>query len=1001
MSLPPSGENYVRKISLVSRKAADKFGIVFVSEGEVSGVENNLDEYFLKCEVTNTGNVLTDNARFTFRIDSLGTFVRAVPNLVDENAKYNYLIQFQIQQGAYFSKLFRFELSEAILQEDEKFGEVLVMVCRGREYILRENLSSRPLRFKTPWEAFQERVNDFAANAPLGAGAGIGFVTNGLPGELVEESALKQNWSPTGPLPIQRHLSDILERVALPATSGGVLRDFYMDADADPTAAGFFNLTTDEFGRLPVADGDRVIISPEEFLTAAEQKDKTVITENKTFKNQIILRGGSTKGSLPMNYVRYASNLEHAKRRPEFDNATAYDVGALVKKTIPAMIAGKQDLVRYFQCLVQQTIGPNPIVETNSDWLEDFTPYPNFLPQGTYEVGDIVAFSPAATTIFYQCNTNDASLHAFATGLDDVDPPDINANFTAFLEPNGRTNSSFTEFVPFSPWTNNADDWLANMCEGPPAGYRGAFVDWNFVRVNYDRFNFDNEFERITLKWVTRQSNTPPTGGEIFHGQRILVGASGTVAGWTLAGNVPVDGEGKAVIFVEEKLAQFDDTPHPISGLGGGFWRMSANPTEDDIVIDLSTGSILVYSGTYPTGSWGNGWSITTFPAKTSPIHHVKEVFYDKTGDGTVNQALKFRFGFKNLLEGGSNINNQSRGAWLNFWFPFPRLALTTPITTLQIGERYGGVTSPKGDFDCNNLYSSANDQIGWNRGLESEDLGKVSGIAMKLKLDLVSPGGQSVNVGISNMPFKFWAVDLFDRVFTFDFTLDRINGWQTVIIPFGSTSSKSLHFNRVSEAIDILGWLPFGILNVDQKEFTGVTFDWRHVKVWGVQWTYPYNDAGAYKNNPTQTVYNFALTLLQAFVDGARTINESLLRFDIEFADLSISDLRFVKELYVNSEDANVSDARTELINSEGEFDYQTAKFTAQAARERTKFFPQTIHVRSFGDVRLRVGRRFLLQGDKVPNGEQEMVVQQVKHIIDGTSYKTEIEAKRKFVLP
>ena len=50
---------------------------------------------------------------------------------------------------------------------------------------------------------------------------------------------------------------------------------------------------------------------------------------------------------------------------------------------------------------------------------------------------------------------------------------------------------------------------------------------------------------------------------------------------------------------------------------------------------------------------------------------------------------------------------------------------------------------------------------------------------------------------------------------------------------------------------------------------------------------------------------------------------------------------------------------------------------------------------------MQLRMGHRFILTGDKVPGGTQEMVVQSIKHIIDGTSYKMDIEAKRKFVLP
>jgi hypothetical protein len=402
----------------------------------------------------------------------------------------------------------------------------------------------------------------------------------------------------------------------------------------------------------------------------------------------------------------------------------------------------------------------------------------------------------------------------------------------------------------------------------------------------------------------------------------------------------------------------------------------------------------------YDSGSWVDGWTIGDF-GKTSPFHLVKEVYLESSPDGTPNQALKFQFNWKKASEGGSDFNVQSRGAWLNFWYPFPKLAIVAPNKTTVIGEQYGGTSSPMGVFDSYNLNQSSDGTRGWNRGLKTEDLGKVSGIGMKLKIDLVTPLGVTLNFGIANLPCTFYAIDQFDRTFFHDFTLERVGGWETVIIPFGQRAPKKLYFNRLNETLDIFGWQPFGNLTIEKKEFTGVTFDWRRVKMWGIFWKYPYSDNGRYKNNPLQLAKNFFFTLLQFFIDNTNEINQNILQFDIDHSDISISDLRYIKELYVNSEEDNVTDARTTLINRETEFDYQTAKFTAQGHRERTKFFPQSIHVRSFGDVRIKLGHRFLLQGDKVPGGEQEMVVQQVKHIIDGTSYKMEIEAKRKFVIP
>ncbi len=967
MSLSPAQLNYARTLTLIDRTNATPTPI---GEGIILAVSNNLDEYFLKAEIVNTGNLLTDNGRITLRIDAVGTFIRTAPILVDENAKKKYLLDFQMAQGSDKTKQFRFEISQAIIQEDENFGEVLVITVRGREYIMKENLSGKQLFFRTPKEAFDDRITEHAGNPSGNAQAGV--VTNNLP----DDESLRQNWLPTGPRPIHDLIQEILDRTALPGPSGGVLRDFYWDADADATATDFFDVIAEEYGRLPLSDGDRVEINPEQF-GSAEQKDKTVITDSLVFKNHVILRGNSSKGSLPMDYVKFASNFEHARRRPDWDPASvSYQQDALVKREISSVVAGQANLVRFFRAKSSHTSsGANSPETTPSLWSEDFTIYPEFKQNGSYEKGHIVTETDGPNITYFQCNTAEAAAHAFTLT---VTFPSLNPNFTTFG--NAFPVADFTTFVSPNPWTNDADLWISNMTEGAPSGYRGQFVDWNFIRANYDRDDFNDEFEPISHKWVTRESNTPPTGAELFNGQRILVGTA------------PAGSFGS---FAAGSVAQLDKAVIPIT------WRESRAPTADDIITDMSNGKIRRYDG----ASWTNGWTVIANNNKTSPIHLVKEIRYiaGPGGEGVPNQGIEFTFDWRLPPElGGDFFNRTSLGAWINFWFPFPRLA-SGILRTPSIGEAYGGTSSPLGTMDSTNLDKSPITGIlGWNRGIGAEDMGRISGLAMKLKLRLEDQFGNKITQGYANNPFVFFAVDLFDRVYFHEFTLRRNDGWEDVVIPFGTRAPRRLYKNRIDEVIDIEGWNPFGNFFFAEREYTGVVFDWRFVKMWGIQWKVNYDGANRYSNSRVESGLNLAATAGQYILDSLTLGGVGApLKFDVDFAKLAISDLRFIKELYVTSDDTEVPDGRTEIIHRESEGDYQTAKLASQGHRERTKFFPQTLHLRSYGDVRLRVGHRFIVTGDKVPGGTQEMVVQRVKHIIDATSYKMEIEAKRKFVIP
>jgi len=964
MSVDPTA-NVTFVVKLIDRKTVTPTGI---TAGEI--VAGDLSSHHLKMEVTNTANTLTDHCRLTLRIDPLGTFIRTAPNLVDENAKFNYLIEYQITQAGSTSKFWRFEISQAIVQEDEVFGEVLIVTGRGREYILREQHSSRPLIFRTPKDAFEDRLTDFAGMAVGGDGARLGNTDIVLPVDP------KQNYIPNGPIDLHQLLKQVIDRLALPASTGGVLTDFYWDCDADPTDSRIFDVLAKEFGSLPVADGDRVEINPLSVSTA-EQKDKNIVTDSEVFKNQVILRGSPSHGSLPMDHVRFASNFENARRRPEWSDTVTYkdndiDGTSLVKRTF-APVSGCTNcpnIIRFFKANTDNITG-FPAPELSALWDEDFSIYPEFIANGSYKKGNVVT-ETGGTVRFFQNKIAQEATNAFTF---DVTLPSLDSptNWDELLP--AQAVARYTTFETHTPWTNNAPAWLQNMTDNPPVGFAGAFVDWNFVRANYDpasKPDFTTEFDHISIKWVTRIDNTPPTGDEEFNGQRILVGTSPTGVFATHANQV----------------AQFFGPAFLIGPSVG--WKFSKAPDTDDTLINMDNGKIYRW-----TGTWVVAWDPDVDFGVSAPIHLVKDIRYVASpgGDGVANQGLEFEFGWDIAT---SSRHLTSRGMWINFWFPFPRQVQGS----IDIGDIYGGQVGST--FDARNLNFNHLGQFGWNRGKNSEDMGRISALSMKLRASFLDPDGLIIKRGHSNQPFTFFAVDLFDRVFFYDFTLKRNGGWENVVIPFGERSRKNLYFNRTDELLTILGWNPFGDFFLAEREYTGVTFDWRFVKMWGIQHKGSYDDAGLYKGSVAESIFDVFTSAFQYVVDNTEEIQaQDIIEVDVETTRLAIADLHFIKELYVVSDDTQVVDSRIEVYNRESEIDYNSAKISAQGRRERTKFFPQRVILTSFGDVRLRSGHRFLIKGDKVPGGEQEVVTQEVKHIIDAGSYKMQVTAIRKFVLP
>jgi hypothetical protein len=916
--------DYVKKVLLLNKNTVLRANAL-VNMVYAGGQINNGDllPWFVKLEWENTGISRSNTAVLTLRLDHVNTFLSNGPIFFDQNAKNNYLIEIQLTQPSGAGAVFRGTLGEPSLQEDKDIGAIIVITLYDIAYIAKEHASSENYYFLTPKEYFENVLTDYNGNR------GGGVILNPQTIDLPADEQLRQNWLPFEPTKTHDLLASVIDRLANPTVAGGTFTDYYFDFVPDDTFTLQSNVVAQKFGE----QNSGVIINPILLTPQASEEEKTTFQDNLRYKNHCILLCHPAGGSLPMSHARFASYFEHAKIRPEWSSsgvyvaATATQNASLVKYTN----LGEPDpnkRVRFFKCI--QNVGPSgtPPPSDPTHWQEDFS-----------------------------------------------------------------TNPSSPAYINYTPWTSSLDDWQANMAAAfgnAPAGYAGFFVDWNIARALYDpnsRTDPLDYYKTLSIKFVTRISNSPPSGAELYNGQKILVGPSPTGA---FAGHA-------------NQIAEVDGIG-PVSFV----WRFSNPPTVGDTVHNLEKGTVLKWNGTSWQIVWGDNAGTPVNYDKASPFHIVENLGLVTGATGIPNSAIEATYRWVGPTLGGNIRNNSARGAWLSFFFPYPRLA------TIHggIGHEYGGDGSnppPNAFLNTDNLNRNRKGIIGWNRGLDSEDMGRISAIVFKLRVSLYTSSNDTDLVSfIADIPMTFWAIDKFDRVFFYDFKLRRNGQWDLVRIPIGSLAPKNLYVSRGDELPKLLGYtLPWDF-TLPEKEYTGVAFDWRFVKAFGVQMKQSYSETGFYKeaqdaglNQTTTFIQQSAANVWNAIADP---ISQALFKTPtkvnilVNHSKIAIDELYFEKQLIVNSDDTEITNPRTTIEHLETETDYLNAKQRAQGIKARLSFFPQFWHIRAIGDARLRFGQRFTIQGNRVPNNQIELVCSSVKHIIDHDGYNMEVLGVKKF---
>jgi len=544
---------------------------------------------------------------------------------------------------------------------------------------------------------------------------------------------------------------------------------------------------------------------------------------------------------------------------------------------------------------------------------------------------------------------------------------------TAFWE-------NLTLTARFAEWTNDSTVWPANTFdfENPPAGYVGLVPDMNMVGPDYTRDEDNNEFENITLKDVTAIIDNPSTGltaAQRFHGQRVLVAPSAT---GDFAGQ-------------DNRVAQLVITENPSST----EWKFSRAPVTDDTLILKKTGQIIRFNGTV----WVTLWDVTTDYATSSPLHLVKSITNvdgatktTATGGTPEKSAVRYTFDWNNVPAAGGDVKNvNSRGLWWYLEFPFPRE---------DVGSHNLGDFCKNGILDFNNFNRNCQGEEGWNNGLGTEDLGNLRGVHFKMRPTFEDDSDNLID-GMYEMPFVYHFRDLFDRTVYTEVKARRNGKYTTIDFEAGPNAKMQLHDNRTDELITFLGFTLSTNFFLEEKEYTGVRFDWENVKGMGMFWKGAYDENFFYTGAQNAFFTNLATHLQQ--------VGLNLLKFwetsppanvVVDEAHLDMDEFYFIKDAYVSSEDSTNASSRQEIINRSKEFDYINLRNIAKARKVRKQFHPQQWINNARGDNRMRYGQTYVVQGNRIPNSPRTLTCNSVTHILDDRGYSMQSEGVFKFVL-
>ena len=907
---------YESSITLIERGTAGRVVVPILDNSA-----GDLVPYRVSGRYVDVVNEQTKNGMLVLR-SPFGLFDTRGPILTDEDAKWNYLIEVQLTQGSKVGSLFRYEIAASTVNES-KSGKHISLRLMQPDIRLEQIMDSTRLKFLTPKQAFQERINYATENAYRAFTLTVDPAQNNLP----NIEALRQNWYPTEPRNIKDHLIEIIRRVSSPEIIGSTNEDWYFDIHAVSNFSKNFSVTASRLGVLPVTPEELSVSNTNAAGTSVYEITKD--TDNKKYRNIIIGKGPRGQHAFPMAYTRWASDMTHA------------DVAAPWKSTLKYQ---KGDYVRHndrgYKAKKTSTGKQPPATSSSGDW----------------------------TNLVYESD--------------------------------------------YSPMTIRPSRWV-DALDGKDNKYHyaGYFHDLNIVRRRYDPDNFENPYASVGVKDVNSVRNSPPTDPQ--HGDRYLVG-SGTGA-WGGRDN---------------RVAQY----------AVDHWEYSDPPETDDGLNVRNTATTIRWNGS----RYVNAWELGTNPRDPSVFFPVAAVELIKGRFGTVGKAVRFKFdwdwfettdillgvaenivrssGLVGIIYEGLNLSNFFGQVELGFreWLEdngvdpdvfsgeFGYAADNADIKNLA-SRRYGwSFRAPFKDvildhvMDFHNLDHSMADpsKKGWNQGIVSEDLGKIRAVEFLCRIEARNHSNQLLE-GWTNMRQIFWFRDIADRIAIHRYEVRAHGQYQRIVIPCGADSNLEIYDSRIDDLWKILGFtISESRQTVDDRELTGVRFDWGAVVGMGTFSTDTYDDNLLYVGGQNAVLESIAQHAQQVAANLAVYTAGliPLAQLVPDYIHYSLEDIVFRKDAYVSTADDPIEEPRMEVVRMPSDWDYVNMReIKAKRILSRRQYHPFRSTIYADGNVNIKAGERFMLKQQHVSK-PVEYVATEVDHVEDHTGYHILVQAIRRY---
>lgn len=834
--------------------------------------------------------------------------------------------------------------------------------------------------------------------------------------DLPTNDRTKQDWIPTKPTPTKVLLDNIMQKVSKPEIIGSVNQDFFYYTIADTINPQKFTVVAKQFGKIDSG----VILKDDDTTTENDTIEKTKQSDfnNRKYKNVIIGRGKKGSQTFPPNFGILSSDLTHARFAADWNISIQYLKGDYVKfgfDRYKALFDTIGEVPNAFPAKwknLTTSTGGTPWTIDPEIWIASMAGFNlnkiNASP-GTGEVIRAVVADGGVTG----ARIEDGGVGHTVGDTLTITGTGINSTGTV----SSVSSGAITGVNITSPGTG----WFA-----------GFFTDMNIARANYDRDDEFDEFEKVSVKDIESfQFSTPDDipSGEIATGRRWLV--NGGSDDWA--------GQNNKIAQREEGSWRFSNAP-----VGG-----VTNATPRDFVNDLNLGRVLGYNGT----NWEDVWNVDTNPEISSPFHPVETVSKISNRNG-LNQAVEFTFNWntfdlgnisQTILDGittslpigvllkifgiiltttntvdvatflaaigktpaelltefgeGNVKNKASRCLMWNLKFPLTRKKIVTAVKTYSVGEF---IKKPLVDFE--NLSETLDTNAkGWNNGLETENLGNLRGLEWWQRVSFFNKQGEAIN-GLSDLPFLLFFRDKFDTMVYKETTQRSHDRWGKFRITAGPNSGMKIFDSRVDELFTILGYTFPDNFFLEQRELTGVKFDWRRVRDMFCIYKGSYDDNFFYKASQNAYFDNFNEHATQFFKDTVFQFTLGFLDEEdviVDKAKIAVDDIHFIKDAYVSSSDEAEPDSRVQEIDLENQFDYINMKKTLlPRLLSRKQFHPEFQITDCIGNVRLRAGQSYTLDDSTVP-GPTKLTPIEVIHLDDGNGYNNQIISVRKYEVP